>query len=198
MLHAGSEVLRVRLDDEGSGTVRGTLTLMGTAFPLSGTASGDRVSFSTRAPNGTVGQWRGEASGDRLVLTLTTSSGTERYELQRQGAGWSDAVPLARQWDAALRGRTVAHRAGARDPTTGAPAETLLHFCDDGVLRMEIGGVRGGATPAWRVVASADQAAVELSAPEGTIQVGLGRGDGDAITFAGQGARLLGASAACR
>jgi hypothetical protein len=198
MLHAGSELLRVRLEDAGSGTVRGTLTLMGTPFPLSGTARGERVSFTTRAANGTAGQWQGMASGDRLVLTLTTSSGTERYELQRQGAGWSEAVPLARQWEAALRGRTIAHSAGARDPATGALVETLLHFCDDGVLRMEIGGTRGGATPAWRIVASADQAAVELSAPEGTIQVGLGRGDGGAITFAGQPARLLGVSAACR
>jgi hypothetical protein len=198
MLHAGSEVLRVRLVDAGAGAVSGTLALMGTPFPFSGTAGGDRVSFTTRSAGGIVGQWQGTVSGDQLSLSLTTSSGTERYELRRQGAGWSDAVPLARQWDAALRGRVVAHSAGARDPATGAAVETLLHFCGDGVLRMEVAGTPGAAMPAWRVVATADQAAIELSAPEGIIQVGLGAGTAEGITFAGHPARIVGASAACR
>jgi hypothetical protein len=74
----------------------------------------------------------------------------------------------------------------------------MLHFCADGVLRLEVAGRRGESQPAWRVVASGDQAAVEVSGPEGTIQVGLGRGAGSGITFAGQPARLVGASTGCR
>ena len=196
LLHAGSEMLRVRLAEAG-GSVQGTLTLMGTPFPLSGTANEGSVMFTTRSANGEIGRWQGAMAGERLSLALTTSSGTERYELTRQGAGWSDAVPLARQWDAVLRNRTIAHTAGARDPASGAAVETLLHFCGDGVLRLEVAGAPGSSMPSWRVVATADQAAVELTAPEGTIQVGLARGTGDGITFAGQPARIAGA-ALCR
>jgi hypothetical protein len=196
LLHSGSEMLRVRLA-EARGSVQGTLTLMGTPFPLSGTANGGTVLFTTRSANGEIGRWQGSMAGERLSLALTTSSGTERYELTRQGAGWSDAVPLARQWDAVLRGRTIAHAAGARDPATGAAVETLLHFCGDGVVRLEVAGAPGSSMPTWRVVATADQAAVELTGPEGTIQVGLARGTGDGITFAGQPARVAGA-ANCR
>lgn len=197
MLHAGSELLRVRFADDGGGALKGTLTLMGTPFPLSGTSANNAVSFSTHAPSGEVGRWEGVIEGERLALTLTTSSGTERYDLMRHGAGWSDAAPLAREWDAALRGKTVAHSAGARDPASGAVAETLLHFCADGTLRMQVGARAGNEQPAWRVVANNEQAAVELQAPEGTIQVGLHR-QGTAITFAGQPARIVGSSSACR
>jgi hypothetical protein len=197
MLHAGSELLRVRLHESGGG-VTGTLTLMGTPFPLTGSASNGGVAVITRSARGDVGSWRGTVAGDRLVLTLSTAAGTERYDLTRQGAGWSDAAPLARQWDGVLRGNVLAHSAGARDPATGRGVDTMLHFCADGVLRLEVAGRRGESQPAWRVVASGDQAAVEVSGPEGTIQVGLGRGAGSGITFAGQPARLVGASTGCR
>lgn len=197
MLHAGSELLRVRLHESGGG-VTGTLTLLGTPFPLTGTASGGGVSFTTRSARGGVGSWRGSVAGDRLILTLTTAAGSERYDLSRQGAGWSDAGPLAKEWDGMLRGKVLAHTAGARDPATGRAVETMLHFCAEGVLRLEIAGAGGEVQPAWRIVASGDQAAVELSAPEGTIQIGLGRVSGSAMVFAGQPARLTGASASCR
>lgn len=196
MLHAGSEVLRVRFAAARGDVVSGTLSLMGTPFPITGTVTNGTVSFSTRAAGGEVGNWQGRVDGDRLSLTLTSAAGSERYELMRQGSGWSDAVPLAREWDAALRGRTIAHSAGARDPATGAVVETLLHFCTDGTLRIEVGGSLGAARPAWRAVASNEQAAVELRAPEGTIQVGLQR-QGAAMTFAGQPARIVGPSARC-
>src|SRR5690606_33998880 len=81
MLQAGTEVLRVRLEEAGGSTVEGTLVLMGTPFPVTGTGGNGHVSFTTESRDGAVGQWEGRVDGDRLSLTLTTASGAERYEL---------------------------------------------------------------------------------------------------------------------
>ncbi len=207
MLHGATEVLRVQFSSTGGGAITGTLSLVGTHFPFSGTLNNGRLDFTTTSAAGQVAQWQGHMVGDELIATLAAGGTTERYVLQRRGAGWSDDAPAARAWREYLDNRTISHT------VTGGVAETLLHMCSGGTLLVETSarfdlsmpqaGPAAGQPPpsvdrgSWRTVANGDLAALELISSEGTVQVGLRRGEGDQIFIAEQAAYVR-VGAACR
>ncbi len=207
MLHGATEILRVQFSSVGGGAVTGTLSLVGTHFPFTGSMNNGRLDFTTTSASGLVAQWQGHLVGDELIATLVTGSTTERYILQRRGMGWSEDVPVARAWREYLESRTISHS------VAGGVAETLLHMCGGGVLLVETSATfdlsmpQAGAAAtqpqrsmdrgSWRVVANGDLAALELVSSEGPVQVGVRRGDGDQIFIAEQPAYVR-AAGGCR
>lgn len=196
MLHGGTEILRIQFSDAGGGAVSGTLTLVGTHFPFTGTLSSGRLDFTTTSASGQRAHWQGHMVGDELIATLAAGGSTERYVLNRRGAGWSEDDPDAVAWRQYLENRTISHTAG------GGVAETLLHLCSGGILRVETSSSfdlsmsqAGGAgsqphrsvdSGRWRTLGNGDLVALELVSSEGTVQVGLRRTSGDQISIAEQ------------
>ena len=204
-LEQGTELLGIRFQPAGADEIGGTVTLGGNSVALTGRRVGNRIEFSTTSPNGQTGRWRGKVDGDELSVTLTTPEGSERFTLTRRGLGWSDATALARQWRAALEGRSIIHSTGTNGGTSGGVSfQTGVHLCPGGAALVEatsaisvyVPGMSGGQTSRasdrarWRVITKGGVAAVELVAERWALQIGVRAASDDTIYVADQLVRV--------
>ena len=198
LLEEGTELLGIRFQAAGAGELTGTVTMGGNGIALTGRRAGSRVEFTTTAPDGTTGRWRGTVDGDALAVTLTTPAGSERFTLARRGLGWSDATALARRWRAALEGRSIAHSSGTNGGSSGGvSAQTTVHLCPGGAALVEatsaisvyVPGMSGGQTSRasdharWRVITRDGVAAIELTAERWAMQIGVRAASDDSMVY---------------
>jgi hypothetical protein len=205
LLHQGSQVISIRYAARAGGSVAGVVTVLGTDLPFTGRLTGNHLTFQTVAPNGVSGRWDATIAGDRMTVTVTNPSGSERHALTRRGVGWSDQTPLAREWTAALTGRSWSQSEGNSSSSGSFTAQRTVIFCPRGVaqysassaINMSVPGVSGSGTGrdadrgTWRVITQGDVAALEVTtATEGTMQLGLRPAQGEMIYLAEQLVRL--------
>ena len=212
LLHRGTEVLALRFAPSDGGGITGHVSSAGESVPFEGSLAGGTITFTTTS-NGQVGEWSGALQGDRLTLTVRAPGGTERHVLTRRGTGWSDATPLARQWSARLAGRSIGRSSRTDGGSAGgAISESNVYLCPGGLAIVEensmisisvpggsdIPGMSGGRTSQssdrarWRVITQGGVASIELSAAEGTFQLGVRQGSEPAIVVVAEQPLLLG------
>jgi hypothetical protein len=153
------------------------------------------LAFPFSAADGTPTQWRVVPRGGQLAATISGPNGTQEQLLERR-TGWSESAPLAQQWRRSLEGRAITRTTRTNGGTSGgATTEFVASFCANSTLLTEtrsvvsvnVPGAGGSQTSrqsgrgTWRTVSRGDVAAIVMTSDEGTMQLGVRRGDGDTM-----------------
>jgi len=192
----GTELVTLRFDTPVSAAgANGTISIVGDAKPFAGTLSANALEFPFSAADGTPTQWRVVPRGGQLAATISGPNGTQEQLLERR-TGWSESAPLAQQWHRSLEGRSLTRTTRTNGGTSGgATTEFVMSFCSGSTLLTEtrsvvsvnVPGAGGSQTSrqagrgTWRTVSRGDVAAIVMTSDEGTMQLGVRRGDGNTM-----------------